>query len=327
MDICVEYINAVENLSIGAGCNKPQTGLAMEVVEDLFAEEFELLQRLLRPAGGPDHELGGSRFQVLLHQGTDLVRRGPRAVYSVKCASSRVRVRYPSARCSASSLLGRNVKTYEGAYMVLVHTPTMEDPREYEACGVTKADRGKRTDEAMEVMRRLWHEDNVTHEGQFYTLHDVTVTPKPVQEPSLPVWVGGRSKAAQRRVGRVGDGWLVSFATPDEVAQGVEVVFETAGEYGRSVDEDHIGALIGFYIAPSSEEAEQRAEGYLTRTREDAHFTEYTALVPPDEVRALVQQYLEAGASKFVVRPTCRPEETLGQLELFGKEVLHHFHG
>ena len=202
-----------------------------------------------------------------------------------------------------------------------------EDPREYEACGVSKADRGKRTDEAMEVMRRLWHEDNVTHEGQFYTLHDVTVTPKPVQEPSLPVWVGGRSKAAQRRVGRVGDGWLVSFATPDEVAQGIEVVFETAGENGRSVDEDHVGALIGFYIASTKDEAEQRSEGYLTRLRDDAHFTEYTALGPPDEVRGLVKQYLNAGASKFVMRPTCSPEETLEQLELFGKEVLPDFHG
>ena len=88
-----------------------------------------------------------------------------------------------------------------------------------------------------------------------------------------------------------------------------------------------MGALIGFYIASTKEEAEQRSEGYLSRLRDDAHFTEYTALGPPDEVRGLVKQYLDAGASKFVMRPTCSPEETLEQLELFGKEVLPDFHG
>ena len=133
-----------------------------------------------------------------------------------------------------------------------------EDPREYEACGVSKADRGRRTDEAMTVMRRLWSEDSVTHEGEFYTLHDVTVEPKPVQEPSIPVWIGGRSPAAQRRVARTGDGWLVSSATPDEVREGVELIFSTAPEHGRSIDDDHIGALVGYFIAPTAERRRPR---------------------------------------------------------------------
>ena len=202
-----------------------------------------------------------------------------------------------------------------------------EDPREYEACGVAKEDRGLRTDEAMEVMRRLWHEDEVTHEGQFYTLHDVTVTPKPVQVPSLPVWVGGRSKAAQRRVGRVGDGWLVSFATPREVLEGVEVVHAAAAEYGREIDEDHVGALVNFRIAPTREEAISLAEGSAGRIRPDAHFTEYSALGTPEEVREVIRLYLAAGASKFVVRPLCPIDEAIDQLAVFGREVLPYFHG
>ena len=134
-----------------------------------------------------------------------------------------------------------------------------EDPREYEACGVSKEDRGRRTDEAMTVMRRLWHEDSVTHEGQFYTLHDVTVNPKPVQVPFLPIWIGGRSTAAQKRVGRTGDGWLVSSATAREVQEGITVIFDTAAEFGREIEEDHMGALISYYIAPTHEEAAQVA--------------------------------------------------------------------
>ena len=201
-----------------------------------------------------------------------------------------------------------------------------EDPREYEACGVSKMDRGPRTDEAITVMRRLWHEDSVTHEGRFFSLHDVTVTPKPVQLPSIPVWIGGRSRAAQRRVGRVGDGWLVSFATPQEVAEGVKLVFSTAAEHGRVIDEDHIGVLLGFFIAPTAQEAASVAEPNVTRARPDAHFAEYTALGTPEQVKGTIERYLDAGASKFVLRPMCPPSQGPEQLALFGQQILPHFH-
>ena len=123
-----------------------------------------------------------------------------------------------------------------------------EDPDEYEACGVPKADRARRTDEAVTLMRRLWEEEDVTHEGEFFTTHNVSVTPRTFLKPSPPVWIGGRSPAAARRVGRVGDGWLVSSATPEEVRSGREIVFETAQQYDREIEEDHVGVLIGYYI-------------------------------------------------------------------------------
>ena len=201
-----------------------------------------------------------------------------------------------------------------------------EDPREYEACGVSKEDRGRRTDEAIDVIRRLWHQDNVTYEGRFFSLHDVTISPKPVQVPSIPVWVGGRTAAAQRRVGRIGDGWLVSSATAEEVREGVKVIFTTAAEHQRQVDEDHIGALLGFFIAPTREEAEITAEPHLPRARPDAHFTQYNALGTPEEVKETLGRYLEAGASKFVVRPLCSPEKAIEQLALLGREILPLFH-
>ena len=201
-----------------------------------------------------------------------------------------------------------------------------EDPREYEACGVSKEDRGLRTDEAVDVMRCLWHEDNVTYEGRFFSLHDVTINPKPVQVPSLPVWIGGRSTAAQRRVGRVGDGWLVSSATPQEVREGVDVIFATAAEHGREIEDDHIGALVTYYIAPTFEEAVTAAEPYIIRTRPEAHFVEYSALGTPEQVMETIRDYLDAGASKFVVRPMCPPQQAIEQLELFGREIVPHFH-
>jgi probable F420-dependent oxidoreductase len=201
-----------------------------------------------------------------------------------------------------------------------------DDPREYQACGVKKVTRARRTDEAITVMRRLWTEESVTHEGEFFTLDNVAVTPKPVQKPCMPMWIGGRSMAAANRAGRLGDGWLVSSATPTEIRVGATHLFATASEHGRNVDADHIGAIIGFYIAASLEKAVANAQSSLTRHRPDVHFTEYTALGTPHQVADTLDSYSQAGISKFVIRPQCHPEEAIQQLVLFSQEVLPRFH-
>jgi len=200
-----------------------------------------------------------------------------------------------------------------------------EEPEEYEACGVSKERRGPRTDEAIELMRRLWQEENVTHEGEFFSCHNVTVTPKPYLQPSTPVWIGGRSAAAARRVGRVGDGWLVSSATPEEIKEGCEILFETANEYNREIEDDHIGVLMGYYISDDVAEATEKASRFVTRPRPDAHFTEFTAVGPVEKVAEYVQNYIEAGGSKFVLRPMCSADETMEQLEILGEELLPMF--
>ena len=201
-----------------------------------------------------------------------------------------------------------------------------EEPEEYEACGVPKGDRARRTDEAIVLMRRLWQEDKVTHEGDFFTCHDVSITPKPIFQPSPPVWIGGRSPAAARRVGRVGDGWLVSSATPSEVSEGRDIVFDTAAQYRREIEEDHVGVLLGYYISEDYEQAATKAHQFVTRHRPDAHFTEFTAVGTTEQVGELIQQYIDAGASKFAVRPLCAGEESMEQLEIMGQEVLPAFH-
>ncbi len=200
-----------------------------------------------------------------------------------------------------------------------------EDPEEYEACGVSKEGRVTRTEEGIRLMRRLWEEDSVTHEGEYYTCHDVSITPKPFFKPSPPVWIGGRSPAAARRVGRVGDGWLVSSATAQEVKEGREIIFETAKEYNREIEDDHTGVLIGYYISPKVEETVAKTYNYVTRHRPDAYFTEYSALGPAEAIAETIQRYVEAGASKFVMRPLCPAEETMEQLDILGSDVLPMF--
>ena len=91
--------------------------------------------------------------------------------------------------------------------------------------------------------------------ASFFTCHEVSVTPKPFLQPSPPVWIGGRSMAAARRVGRVGDGWLVSRATPKDVREGCEVVFDTAAKHTRSIEEDHIGVMLSYYISDQGDKS------------------------------------------------------------------------
>ena len=201
-----------------------------------------------------------------------------------------------------------------------------EDPEEDEACGVPKGDRAQRTDEAIVLMRRLWEEESVTHEGKFFTCHNVSVTPKPYFKPSPPVWIGGRSHAAARRVGRVGDGWLVSSATPNEVREGRDILFDTAEKYEREIEYDHVGVLLGYYVSPDPDQAVAKAHQFVTRHRPDAYFTEYSAVGTTEQVVEMIQRYVDAGGQKFVVRPLCTGDESMEQLEIMGEEILPQFH-
>ena len=117
-------------------------------------------------------------------------------------------------------------------------------------------------------------------------------------------------------MGRVGDGWLVSSATPDEVREGRDIVFDTANQCQREIEYDHIGVLMGFYIADDYEQAATNAHQVVTRHRPDASFTEYTALGTTEQVAELIQRYIDAGGSKFAVRPLCAGDESMEQLEM-----------
>jgi alkanesulfonate monooxygenase SsuD/methylene tetrahydromethanopterin reductase-like flavin-dependent oxidoreductase (luciferase family) len=175
-------------------------------------------------------------------------------------------------------------------------------------------------------MRRLWHEERVTHEGALFTCHDVSITPKPFLQPSPPVWIGGRTAAAAKRVGRVGDGWLVSSVTPDEVRRGRDLVFATAAHHQRTIEADHIGVLLSYYIAPDGQQAVSQAAAFVTRQRPDVLFTTVSVIGTTTHIAERIHQYVDAGATKFVMRPLCSGEEALAQLAMLGQEIVPLFH-
>ena len=156
----------------------------------------------------------------------------------------------------------------------------VELPREFDASGVPFKERGRRTDEAIHVIRLLWTEDEVSFQGEFYKLDRVTIFPKPWQSPP-PIWIGGKSEAAIKRTARVGDGWMPSFITPEELRVGVDRVQELAAAAGREVPEDHFGTLINFAIAESGEAALAMAQPFIQRGRvDDAIMRQCTAFGP-----------------------------------------------
>ena len=201
-----------------------------------------------------------------------------------------------------------------------------EQAREFDAAGVPFGERGRRTDEAIRIMRRCWSEDEVTFAGEFWRLDRIVVLPKPVQQP-MPLWIGGNSEAAMRRAGRLGDGWIPSFITPEQLRVGVEKTRAFATEAGREVPADHFGALFYYCLDPDPAVARALATPFIPRGRaDDATLERYTAFGPPTLVRERLEEYVAGGASKFILRPMCPPDRMLDQLGQLATDVVPAFH-
>jgi probable F420-dependent oxidoreductase len=103
---------------------------------------------------------------------------------------------------------------------------------EYEALGQDFRTRGRRIEEQVTLMRRLWTEESVTHEGEFDRVTGAGLAPRPVQQP-IPVWFGAQSERAYRRAGRLADGWFPQVSPGPELDKAREVVDAAAREAGR----------------------------------------------------------------------------------------------
>ncbi len=118
---------------------------------------------------------------------------------------------------------------------------------EFEGLGVSFSDRGKILEEQMVVMRLLWNQQTVNYKGKFHTLDDVGICPLPPQQP-IPIWLGGQSKVAQRRVGQLADGWFPYYPalSPDEIGADWENIKRHAVTAGRDPADIGIEGAIYF---------------------------------------------------------------------------------
>ncbi|MCH9010828.1 MAG: LLM class F420-dependent oxidoreductase [Chloroflexi bacterium] len=102
---------------------------------------------------------------------------------------------------------------------------------EYEALGENFSNRGRRSEEQVEVLRALWTNELVTYEGRWHKISDAGINPLPVQRP-IPVWFGGRAEQVIERVGRMGDGWF-PLGSPAEAAPLLDKMRQHARDAGR----------------------------------------------------------------------------------------------
>jgi probable F420-dependent oxidoreductase len=184
---------------------------------------------------------------------------------------------------------------------------------ELDAMGVGAGDRGRQLDELLPLLRRLWTEDDVDHEGETWKLHGVTVEPKPKQQP-FDIWLGGSVPGALRRAGLLGDGWLPALCTPEEAAAGRAVIEDVAAGAGRRIDPEHFGVSIGYTRGDPPEQLMERVAARHAQAARagggvSAETTDVRDLVPDgvEGLRRLIGKFVDVGFSKFVVRPVIPP--------------------
>jgi probable F420-dependent oxidoreductase len=188
-------------------------------------------------------------------------------------------------------------------------------PSELAAMAVPKGQRAARLEEAIEIVRLLWTGEPVTYDGRFWSLTDATLSPTPASA-KLEMWLGGSAPRALERVGRIGDGWLGSFVSPQEFGGMADTIRAAASAAGRTIDDDHYGTTL--FAAPSEDEIPPELWALLSR-RDGLALGDHVALSAP-ELRALLERFHEQGASKFVVVPVARDVQ-LWMRELYEEAV------
>ena len=201
-----------------------------------------------------------------------------------------------------------------------------EFPKEYEACGVPITERGARLSEGIDVLRKLWRGASVSHAGRFFRFDEITMQPPPRQSGGPPIWCGGRSDAALRRVGRLTDGWMSYVVTPEMYAQGLVKIAAAAAKAGRRFERGFGTAHLLFArIDETYEKALDVATITLSRRyamdfRKPAQ--RYCALGPPAAIAETIQRFYAAGVRHVILDLLGPYEERDRQIELFAAEGL-----
>jgi len=199
--------------------------------------------------------------------------------------------------------------------LLLAFMPGIGSPRERAALGVTGIDRTKRVQRTIELCRAWWAGEAVTDQLGDWTYDAITVGPPPVQDP-LEIWLGGNGPRALQLTGTHSDGWLGSRATPAEAQSHMATIQAAAAEAGRFIDHDHFGISIPY----SRVAVDDRVVARLLEKTDAAQAD--ILPVGADELTALLQRHLDAGLSKFVLRPMSTPEGWDSELDWLAEHAM-----
>lgn len=202
-----------------------------------------------------------------------------------------------------------------------------EFPGEFRALGIPLKERGSRTDETVQIARRLWTGDAVTHSGRHFSFQNVALNPGPSQPGGPKVWIGGRTDAAMRRAARLGDGWLPYLFRPSHYARSVETVKGLLAKNDRSVDGFGWGLHLMTAVAATREESVRlAAESLRAGYKYDGSYEEladrYVLLGPPEAAVVRLQEFHGAGARDILLSWMVPAGMIEGQIGSVGQHVI-----
>jgi probable F420-dependent oxidoreductase len=172
-------------------------------------------------------------------------------------------------------------------------------PAEREVFVVPDGERAAVFDEALQVLRAVLVDDSASYRGRYFTVSGAAVAPRPAHP--LDIWLGGSAPAAFQRIGRLADGWLGSFLTPGEARVGREAIERAAAQAGRHIEPDHFG--ISLAVADGELPAEL---AIAARSRRPDLDPGELIAADWDQLHRQLDGYLDAGLTKFVIRPAGR---------------------
>jgi alkanesulfonate monooxygenase SsuD/methylene tetrahydromethanopterin reductase-like flavin-dependent oxidoreductase (luciferase family) len=196
--------------------------------------------------------------------------------------------------------------------------------RDYAAVGIPFEERWKRLEEAVLMMRALWHEEGSSFEGEFYSTEGIELKPHPAQQPAPPVWIGSwGSEAGLRRTARLGEGWLASAynSTPEQFA-GARL---RLGEHLRAAGKDldvfpNALATMFFHVTEDRATAERIVSEVLSRTlnRPEEVLSQRLLVGPAEECAEKIAAYQAAGVQRIYLWPV---QDEVRQLTIFREHV------
>jgi probable F420-dependent oxidoreductase len=200
-----------------------------------------------------------------------------------------------------------------------------EFPEEFRACQVPVNERGARADEAIGLLRRLWRGEEVSHNGHYYPMKDVTILPRPVQVGGPPIIVAGRKEPAMRRAAVLGDGWMPYLYSPRRYAMSVAAIRKAASDAHRDLSNFAWLAFI-FVNVNSDRDAARHEAASSMRMNYDQDFAAYidkvAAAGTPDDVVTKLTAFIEAGARHIVLAPAARGDAADPLLRRLAREVI-----
>jgi probable F420-dependent oxidoreductase len=192
---------------------------------------------------------------------------------------------------------------------------------EWTAMHLDPGTRGRKTDEALEIISRLWSGEKLDYAGRHFQLSGAQIAPLPVQ-PDLPMWIGGSSDAAVRRTAKYGTGWQAGAETPETVGQVIAAIRTASAAAGRAIDDDHYGAAFAYrFGGPDDPGVAKVMEQYKARTGREGR--DYFAMGDVQVIMERLASYVDAGASKFILRPAADGDADMyAQTKRLIEEVL-----